>query len=122
MMNADDRLKPIRDISPEERNLRAALGRRIRQSRKRRGWTQADLALQIGAKRLDLVRWEGGQLPPVHALIRLSEALGTSLDALIAGRSAPEEDALTKDQKKRAAQHLTQLAGLLQLRAGGARK
>ena len=122
MMNVDDRTQQIEDRSPEERKLRVALGKRIRQLRKKKRLTQAELARKLEATRFNLARWERGRLPPLHALIRLSEVLETSLDALLAGRSAPEEEALTQDQKKKAAQHLNQLAGLLQLRSRGAGK
>lgn len=104
------------DRSPEERNLRTAMGKRLRQSRKRKHWTQAELALKLGVRRAKLSRWEMGALPPLRMLILLSEVLEMSLDALLAGRSTDREDALTQDQKKAAVLHLNQLAGLLRLR------
>lgn len=122
MRNDDDRVKQIEDRSPEERNLRVALGKRISQLRRKKRWTQAELAQKLGTTRFNLTYWERGRLPPLHALIRLSEVLETSLDALLAGRRVPEEEALTQDQKKKAAQHLNQLAGLLHLRSRGAGK
>jgi transcriptional regulator with XRE-family HTH domain len=117
MVNANSRSKQIEDTCPEERNLRVALGGRISQIRKKKRWTQAELASKLEVKRFKLRRWERGALPPVHMLILLSEVLETSLDVLLAGREADRKESLTQDQKKKAAQHLNQLAGLLQLRS-----
>jgi transcriptional regulator with XRE-family HTH domain len=115
-MDTNDRDQPSGDRSTEEQKLRIAIGKRLGQLRKRRHWTQAELALRLGVTRIKLVRWERGVLPPVHMLILLSEVLDTTLDALLAGRSTPKDAALTMDQKKKAVLHLNQLAGLLQLR------
>jgi|SRR6266545_544555 len=105
------------DRSPEERHLRFAMGRRIRQLRKLRQWSLADLAQRIAVPCTTLKRWERGALPPVGRLILLSEALGTTLDVLLAGRQSTEGPDLTSDQRKAAALHLNELAGLLGLRA-----
>jgi hypothetical protein len=54
-------------------------------------------------------------------LILLSEVLETSLDTLVAGRPAEKPEILAEDQRKAAARHLNQLAGLLKLRPRGIR-
>jgi transcriptional regulator with XRE-family HTH domain len=117
MVNVHDRSKRIEDTCPEERNLRVALGKRISQIRKKKRWTQAELASKLEVTRFRLRRWERGALPPLRVLNLLSEILETSLDVLLAGREADRKESLTQDQKKKAAQHLNQLAGLLQLRS-----
>lgn len=76
-----------------------------------------ELAQRIGVARTRIGRWERGtHMPPLGKLIALSVALETPLDSLIAGRPTPEPEALSEKQRKEAAHHLNQLAGLFQLR------
>ena len=121
MVTEDDRLQQIEDRSLEERNLRIALGKRISQLRKKKRWTQARLALKLGATRLQLTRWEQGTFPPLRMLILLSQILETPLDVLLTGREGSREEVLSQDQKSAAVKHLNQLAGLLQVRLREAR-
>ena len=120
-MNTKDIERQREDRSPEERKLRVAIGKRLSQLRKKKSWTQAELALRLGVTRIKLARWERGVLPPVRMLILLSEVLDTTLDALLAGRSTGKEESLTPDQKKAVVLHLNQLAGVLHLRPRGPR-
>lgn len=120
-MNENSRSEPRDDRSPEERKLRAAFGKRIGQLRRRRRWSQAELARRLEVERTTVLRWESGSLPPVRMLILLSDVLDTTLDALLAGRKISGDVSLTEDQKEAAAQHLNQLAGLLRLRPRGSR-
>lgn len=116
-MNAKHRSDDPSDRHPAERDLRIALGKRIRRMRERKSWSRPVLAERIGVTRSALLRWERGALPPLGMLIILSEVLEMSLDALLAGRSTEAEAALTSDQRKDAALLLNRLAGLLGLRA-----
>jgi transcriptional regulator with XRE-family HTH domain len=120
-MNMHDRLEPNEDRTPEERNLRVALGVRIRNLRKKRKWSQAEMARRLEVDRTAVLRWEKGAVPSVGMLILLSDLLGTTLDALLAGRNPGQPDALSEDQKKAAALHLNKLASLLHLRPRGPR-
>lgn len=120
-MRHEDSSSAIPDRDPGEQKLRAALGKRIRHFRHLQRWTQAKLAQQMGVERTTLLRWEQGSLPSLGMLIRLSEVLETSLDTLVAGRPAEKPEILAEDQRKAAARHLNQLAGLLKLRPRGIR-
>ena len=116
MVTRNDRSQQFETRSPEERKLRVFLGKRIRQVRKKKRWTQIELASKLGATRGQLARWERGALPSLRVLILLSEVLETSLDVLLAGRGDTREEFLTLDQKKKAVSHLNELASLLRLR------
>jgi len=117
MMSTEDIGNDSGDRFHEERCLRFAIGKRIRQLRRLRQWSIADLAERLAVPCGTLKRWERGSLPPIGRLILLSEALETTLDVLLAGRKPTREINLTSDQKKAAALHLNDLAGLSGLRA-----
>ena len=56
---------------------RAAVGRRIGQARRERGFTQADLASRIGGVSLGLVdRYESGKADPSEKLAQIAEVTG----------------------------------------------
>lgn len=58
--------------------------------RKRRKWTQADVASRLGIERSTYTRYEIGQSEPSFDMLqRLSELFEVSIDALVAGESAP---------------------------------
>lgn len=120
-MRDEDSNGALTDRDPGERKLRADLGKRIRQLRQRQRRSQANLAQQLGVERTTVLRWEQGSLPPLGMLILLSEVLEASLDTLVAGRPAEKPEILAEDQRKAAARHLNQLAGLLKLRPRGIR-
>ena len=64
--------------------LAAAIGRRIRQERQARHWTLDRLADSSGVSRRMLVNVEQGAVnPSVGTLLRLSDALGVGLPALV---------------------------------------
>jgi len=70
----------------QDDTLRRALGKRIKQLRKDKGWTQKELANRIGASYAQLNKYEAGQnTPPLDRLILLAEALDTSVDHLLTG-------------------------------------
>ena len=94
-----------------ERGLAAEIGRRIVRLRKRRGWSQAELARRLGVTRMRLGNWERGvYTPPLGALLALRRELGVSLDELLTGR--PDVPELGGGQKAVARKHL---AGLMRL-------
>ena len=51
--------KPVRS-----RGLTQEVGRRIVRERKRRGWSQGDLARRLGVKRERMGNWERGENAP----------------------------------------------------------
>ncbi|WP_309105158.1 XRE family transcriptional regulator [Microbacterium sp.] len=72
-------------------SLARAIGARVRQERKGRAWTLDQLAATAGLSRRMLVNVEQGTVnPSVGTLLRLSDALGVGLPALVeppAGRT-----------------------------------
>ncbi len=66
---------------------RRELGRRIVQLRKRRRWSQGELAGRLGVTRERVGNWERGEhAPPLEALAALGEVLRVPLDELVLGR------------------------------------
>lgn len=52
--------------------------------RKRSGWSQEELASQLGVSRQSVSKWEGAQsIPDIDRLLRLSELFGVSVDCLL---------------------------------------
>lgn len=65
-------------------SLSRAIGMRVNQERKGRGWTLDQLAELAGVSRRMLVNVEqGGVNPSIGTLLRLSDALGVGLPALV---------------------------------------
>ena len=72
--------------------LRKAFGSRVKEMRKHFHWTQKELANRIGIRFQLLNKYEGGQhIPPAKTLIKLAEALGTTVDYLLTGNPVKEE-------------------------------
>lgn len=68
-------------------------GQHLRELRKSRGWTQADLAESVGIDRSMVGNYErGAHYPPVPTLIKLAEALQVSLDRLLGVEQRKIED------------------------------
>ena len=62
------------------------IGKRIKTMRKRRGFTQSELACAVGVTRPTIISWERGVTVPVlYTLRRLSETLGVTLKWLMEG-------------------------------------
>lgn len=71
--------------------LRQAFGARVKQLRKDNGWSQKQLAGQLDIRFQLLNKYEGGQhIPPPKTLIKLSNALGTTVDYLLTGNPQQE--------------------------------
>ncbi len=65
--------------------LGTLIGERVRSERKRRTWTLDQLAARSGVSRRMLITIEqGGTNPSIATLLRLSDALGVGLPALVA--------------------------------------
>lgn len=66
---------------------RKAMGMRIQVLRLHRRWTQRALARAIGMSEQSVSNWEGGfNVPSRDNLVRLSSALGRTMDYLLLGR------------------------------------
>ena len=58
--------------------------------RKRRKWTQADVASRLGIERSTYTRYEIGQSEPSFDMLqRISELFEVSIDALVVGGTVP---------------------------------
>jgi transcriptional regulator with XRE-family HTH domain len=76
----------------KRQDLAAEIGARIAENRLARRWRQVDLAARAGLLVPRLSRLENGHnVPNVHELVRLREALGLSIDELVLGKTATRE-------------------------------
>ncbi len=69
-----------------------AIGARIAAARRQRGWTQGELALQVGVSRSAVAQWETGRAGQVTAnLSRIAAVLDVGVEHLMHGedRRAP---------------------------------
>ncbi len=71
--------------------LRKAFGTRLKQLRKQRHWAQKELAARVDIRFQLLNKYESGQhIPPAETLIRLAQALDTTVDYLLTGNPMEE--------------------------------
>lgn len=71
-------------VERSDEEVAMALGERIRQLRKERGWSQAELGSKVGTDSQRISRYENGRITPsVEALVRLADALEVSVDYLV---------------------------------------
>ena len=60
------------------------IGENIRQLRNQKGWTQVELAKQVGVRQTQINNYEhGASAPSIPVLKKLSELFGVSIDALV---------------------------------------
>ena len=65
------------------------IGRNIYELRKRRGWSQSDLARKLDKKTSTISSYEtDSKTPSVDTIIAMSELFGVSIDELIYGENA----------------------------------
>ncbi len=76
------------------------LGQFLQALRKEQGLTQEQLGQEIGVSGKTISRWETGTyMPPVDALLTLSERYGVTINELLSGqRIAPAEQAAKADE------------------------
>lgn len=73
------------------------IARRVREERKRRGWTLEQLAAQSQVSRAMISKIERGEAnPSATLLVRVGDALGLSLSALMSEPPAPAASALRR--------------------------
>ena len=64
----------------------AEIGRRIAAARRARGWTQGELAAQLGVTRSAVAQWETGRAGQVTGtLSRIADSLEVGVDQLLNG-------------------------------------
>ena len=62
--------------------------------RKKNGWSQEELAAQLGVSRQSVSKWEGAQsVPDLEKIVRLAELFGVSTDYLLKDEIAGEDTA-----------------------------
>ena len=67
------------------------LNENIRSLRKNKGLSQEDLAIQLNVVRQTVSKWEKGiSVPDAEMLIKIAQALDTTVNALL-GEPVPEE-------------------------------
>lgn len=72
--------------------LARVIGARVRHERATRGWTLDQLAAAAGVSRRMIVNVEQGEVnPSIGTLLRLSDALGVGLPALVEPPAQPDE-------------------------------
>lgn len=73
-------------ILMQDSTFRKAFGSRVKELRKQFHWTQKELANKVEISFQLLNKYESGQhIPPADTLIKLSEALKTTIDYLLTG-------------------------------------
>ena len=64
---------------------------RLRELRKRRGYTQVSLQMQTGIEQALLSKFENGdRIPPTETLFRLAEFYNVSIDYILCRTDKPE--------------------------------
>ena len=77
------------------------LAEKIMTLRKQRGWSQEELAQQLSVSRQSVSKWESGKgLPEVSLMRPLADALGVTVDELLAGELIAGESANVKPAAK----------------------
>ena len=74
-----------------DKELRDAFATRLKELRKKNGWTMKEVATRIDVRFEQLNRYEGGAcMPPVEKLLLLAEVYGSSVDFLLTGNTPKE--------------------------------
>ena len=82
-------LMPALAVDPA---LRAAVGSRIKDLRKARGWTMKELAVRLGVGPTHLNKYESGlHAPPLEKLTQLADLFGVTVDYLVTGRQPDQQ-------------------------------
>lgn len=81
----------------QDQDLRKTFGKRLKELRKQKGWTQKELANRLDIRYSHLNKYENGMhAPPLEKLIQLAELFDISLDHLVMG--LPLEDAPIRNE------------------------
>ena len=94
----------------QDPDFRKAFGGRLKELRKNKRWSQKELAAKVDIRFQQLNKYESGlNLPPAEMLIKLADALATTVDYLLTGN--PVEDTPLANNRLfkrfRAVEHLT---------------
>jgi len=80
----------------------------LRVARKRRGWTQAELAHHAGCHKITVCKLESGKTQPgLHTAIKLAEALGVRVESL--WHTVDQEAVDAEEQERREVEHINRV-------------
>ena len=75
----------------QHEDFRRAFGARLKELRKQKRWSQKELAAKVDLRFQQLNKYESGlNTPPAEMLIKLADALATTVDYLLTGNPAEE--------------------------------
>ncbi len=78
-------------LAMQNEDFRKAFGARLKELRKQKRWSQKELAAKVDIHFQQLNKYESGlNLPPAEMLIKLADALATTVDYLLTGNPAEE--------------------------------
>ena len=78
-------------LTMQNEDFRKAFGARLKALRKQKRWSQKELAAKVNIRFQQLNKYESGlNLPPAEMLVKLADALATTVDYLLTGN--PAED------------------------------
>jgi len=78
-------------LAMQNEDFRKAFGARLKDLRKQKRWSQKELAAKVDIRFQQLNKYESGlNLPPAEMLIKLADALATTVDYLLTGNPAEE--------------------------------
>ena len=73
------------------------LADKIAELRKKNGWSQEELAGQLGVSRQSVSKWESASsIPDLDKILKMSEVFGVSTDYLLKDSNEPEEEAFAE--------------------------
>ena len=101
------------------------LADKIIQLRKKAGWSQEELAEQLGVSRQSVSKWEGAQsIPDLNKIIAMSQLFGVSVDYLVKDELEEEEPILPEDASANSVRRVTMAEAneYLALRRAAAKK
>ena len=99
------------------------LADKIMQLRKKAGWSQEELAEQLGVTRQSVSKWEGAQsIPDLEKVVQMSRLFGVSTDFLLKDELETEDRTLSEDVPPLRRVTMEEASAYLQLRRAAAPK
>lgn len=78
-------------LAMQNDDFRKAFGARLKELRKQKRWSQKELAAKVDIRFQQLNKYESGlNIPPAEMLIKLADALATTVDYLLTGNPVEE--------------------------------
>jgi transcriptional regulator with XRE-family HTH domain len=98
------RIRTDREAETAPSDFATVVGERIRKARQHRGWTQVELAEASGLSGNYIARLERGELgPSLFVASHIAEALGTTIDKLVAASTTRSASTTQRSGKRRIA-------------------